>query len=339
MSKYTTQVRFICEMYAGLQESVGANSVNSVIANSREKIFNFSYPIYDENYRSVLETKILKHYYTKEIGFETAGLWQHWLDMRMNEIMPYYNQLYESCLIKFNPMYDVDLTTSSKRTTDYDETTSGKYGKTNGSTRTDNLQDATEHNVNISSDNSGRTDSSHNSSTSGKTASSGRSDSTGTEAHTDTSATLVKDRYSDTPQGALSGVESDQYLTNARITDTSVNSSGNSNDTETTTNSSEGSSSGSESGSGNTTTSGSAHSTENGNSVTKHTGTQDLSGNESGDNSGTKNFDNVDDYLEHVVGKRGGVTFQQLLKEYRETFLNIDMMIIEELDDLFMKLW
>lgn len=327
MSKYTTEVRFICEMYAGLSESAGGDSINDIIAKSRERIFNFSYPIYDESYKSVLETKILKHYYTKEIGFETAGLWQHWLDMRMNEIMPYYNQLYESCLIKYNPMYDVDVTTTSKKTTDYDETSSGKhsasnkYDETNGNVRTDNLQDTSEHNVNISSDSSGKTDTT------------GRVDNTGSEAHTDSTDTKVVDKYSDTPQGALNGVESGQYLTNARITESSSDNSGNSN------------SSGTETSSGTSTNSGSAHSTENGNSLDKHTGTQkndgskNSTGSESGESSGVKAFDNVDDYLEHVVGHRGGSTFQQLLKEYRETFLNIDAMIIEELDNLFMKIW
>ena len=62
MAKYTTSVRSICEVNSGLEESKGQASVNDIIANSRDKIFDFSYPIYDEDYRSVLETKILKHY-------------------------------------------------------------------------------------------------------------------------------------------------------------------------------------------------------------------------------------------------------------------------------------
>ena len=108
MSKYTTEVRYICEVNAGLTESTGGNDVEQVIANSRAKIFDFNYPIYDESYRSILETKILKHFYTREIGLETVGLWKLKLNTKMNEIMPYYNQLYKSALLEFNPLWTDD---------------------------------------------------------------------------------------------------------------------------------------------------------------------------------------------------------------------------------------
>ena len=110
MSKYTTQVRFICETAAGLSESEGQTSVKQIIAAAIPSVFDFDFPIFDESYRNVLETKILKHYYTREIGLETVGLWKLKLDTKLNEIMPFYNQLYKSELIEFNPMYDVDLT-------------------------------------------------------------------------------------------------------------------------------------------------------------------------------------------------------------------------------------
>ena len=62
MSKYTTEVRFICETYAGLTESTGYSNVEQVIENSRSQIFDFSYPIFDEAYKTTLESKILLHY-------------------------------------------------------------------------------------------------------------------------------------------------------------------------------------------------------------------------------------------------------------------------------------
>jgi len=110
MSKYTTEIRFICETFAGLDTSVGLTQVNDVISKAREKIFDFSYPIFDEKYRAVLETKILRHYYTREIGFETIALWKMFLETKLNEVMPYYNQLYKSELLEFNPFYDVEVT-------------------------------------------------------------------------------------------------------------------------------------------------------------------------------------------------------------------------------------
>ena len=110
MSKYTTEVRYICETASGLSESVGYNDVDTVLDNSVDKIFDFDFPIFDENYRNVLERKILLHFYTREIGFETVGLWKLKLKMKLNEIMPYYNKLYNSELIEFNPLYTVNKT-------------------------------------------------------------------------------------------------------------------------------------------------------------------------------------------------------------------------------------
>ena len=71
MSKYTTEVRFICEHFAGFDNSQGFTKVDEIIEKARHSIFE-KYPIFDENYRSVLENKILKHFYTREIGSETV---------------------------------------------------------------------------------------------------------------------------------------------------------------------------------------------------------------------------------------------------------------------------
>lgn len=144
MSKYTTQVRFICETAAGLTESVGFNDVNRIIQDAIPKVFNFDFPMYDESYRNVLCTKILKHYYTREIGAETVGLWKLWLDARLNEIMPYYNQLYKSAMIEFNPMYDIDLTTTHHR--DNDGTTDVTGNNTNTHEGTSKVNDTSNNN-------------------------------------------------------------------------------------------------------------------------------------------------------------------------------------------------
>lgn len=114
MSNYTTELRFICETLANKPQSEGYNSVADIILQAHKKIFNFPYPIFDENYRTPLETKIIRHFYTREICEETVGLWQLRLEARMNEIMPYYNKLYESELLKFNPFYDIDYNFNHK---------------------------------------------------------------------------------------------------------------------------------------------------------------------------------------------------------------------------------
>lgn len=118
MSSYTTEVRYICERAIGLNQSVGNSSIRNVIAQAAPKIFDFEYPIFDPSYKSVLEQKILRHFYTREIAFETVGLWKLKLETKMTEIMPYYNQLYNSTLYEYNPYYDVDLTKTYNRQED-----------------------------------------------------------------------------------------------------------------------------------------------------------------------------------------------------------------------------
>ena len=100
MSKYTTEVRFICESNSGLAESKGCDNVNEVLEKSWNKIFTTNCAFFDEAYRSVLCKKILKHYYLREIGSETVGVWKLWMNTKLEEIMPYYNQLYESAKIE-----------------------------------------------------------------------------------------------------------------------------------------------------------------------------------------------------------------------------------------------
>ena len=69
-------------------------TIKSLIDNN----FDFkmtNYPIFDEDYRETLNNNILYHYYENEIGFETAPLFRFYLNQKLNEIMPYYNELYK----------------------------------------------------------------------------------------------------------------------------------------------------------------------------------------------------------------------------------------------------
>ena len=63
------------------------------------------------------------------------------------------------------------------------------------------------------------------------------------------------------------------------------------------------------------------------------------SGNKIAVDSKKDTIENFNEYTEHVIGKTPGVSFSKLLKEFRETFLNIDNMVINELSDLFFGLW
>lgn len=130
MSSFTTQVRFICEVAAGESESVGQENVNTIIGKAAPRVFNFDFPIYDEAYRPELEKKILRHFYTREIGYETVGLWKLKLEDKLNLIMPYYNKLYESTLLEFNPLYDVDYKVEGNKKGNKNSVNSGSRDET-----------------------------------------------------------------------------------------------------------------------------------------------------------------------------------------------------------------
>lgn len=63
-----------------------------------------SYPIFDEEYRPYLNRKIIDHFYFREIGQETPDRFNFFLGRTMREIMPYYNKLYESELMSYDPL-------------------------------------------------------------------------------------------------------------------------------------------------------------------------------------------------------------------------------------------
>ena len=206
-------------MNAGKTESVGYSNIDEILEASWNKIFDFSFPIFDENYRKPLCIKILKHYYTREIGEETVGLWKLRLNSRMNEIMPYYNKLYEAWAKEFNPLFDTELTREHKL---------DRTGNQTGETETNAIN---------------------------------------------------RNLYSDTPQGSLQNVDSETYLTNA---------------------------------------------------------TKDIA---EGTSNYSQDIKSTDEYLETVKGKTSGLSYSKMLDEYKEALINIDLMVINELNNLFMMIW
>ena len=309
MSKYTTEVRFICENSAGLSDSEGADNVDSVLDRCWNKVFNFDFPIFDENYRQVLCRKILKHYYTREIAHETVGRWKLALNAKLNEIMPYYNQLYKSELLKFNPFYDVDLTRSREGSGTRDTTgsTSNTSTESGTNTKTDTVT-------------SKETSSDTSNSTESNTSKTTESNSNNTVTNDNT-----LNRFSDTPQNSMDtqGIADSVPLT----TVTKVNEDINVNSTGSSTVDVTGSKT------GKVDSSGSVDKTINGT----------IKGNDSreinGSGTSTENINSTDKYIETVKGKQGTESYSSMLMKFRETFLNIDMMIIEDCSDCFFTLW
>ena len=205
--------------------------------------------------------------------------------------MPYFNKLYSSELLEFNPLYDTDLTRDHRIENEGVQTT-----QNTGSETTSDADETTSSFTNTRS-----------------TTENGSGQTTNTE--TNTTNKTEWDLYSDTPQGGVTGLDNNNYLTNARKISNneslSINGSGTTNETKTanTTDGGSGRMNASKSGSKNTS------------------------------DSGTANITNTEDYIEHVRGKNGGVSYSKMLQEFRETFLNIDKMVIDSLEDLFFGLW
>lgn len=233
MSRYTIELRYLIEgnYDLGLKD----------------------YPIFDESYREQLNNKIIQHYYFREIGFETEALFKNRLNQKMNEIMPYYNQMYESSKLKIDPLSTIDL-----------EEVFSRKSKTTGE---------------------------------GTSTTSGTGNNTNNFNSTDTTDYGKISKFSDIAQAQTTPNEilNDKYLTSATVDDgqdKNTNTGTNTSQTESTT---------------------------------------------SGTSTDERNLD--EDTTLTRKGNNGTASESELLNMYRETFLNIDMMIIDDLDELFLGIW
>lgn len=299
-------MRTICEQQAGLREEAEANQIDSVIERSWNKILTTRVPLFDESYRKPLFCKILKHYYLYEIGFETVGEWKYNINMDLEELLPYFNQLYESEQLVIEPLINSKIEKNVSR-----ETINISTGKETGNT---------------------------NSSSTGRDSSTFSENSTNTQGGTDrneqdtknvqfsdtvnSDTDILNHRYSNTPQGTLSGIMQDMYLTEAAIDNNEyhkkqvinndmivkINNSTDYGKTDTFRKSGE--------------------------TTSNKTDTAETNTAKSITNNGS-----IDETGKEVTSGLSGVSQAELLKQYRDTFLNIDMLLIEKLKDNFMLIW
>lgn len=255
MSEYTVELRNICEAIAGYSRPSNYADVENIIETARTEIFNFDYPLFDESYKSVLETKIIKHYYTREIGLETYGLWKLKLDTKMNEIMPYYNELYRSAAFEYDPLNDINVTTTINDT----KTDTGTI-VTDDNTVTKNIAKLDRETV---SEQDGKT----------------------------------VNKNSNTPQGEITDLENGRYMSSASIV-----------------------------------------SGENDGKETLKTNDV-VENNNKYDGLHKRNLTTTDEYIKTVKGKIGANSYSKYIAEFRKNIINVDMMIIDELTELFMLIY
>ena len=70
-------------------------NIYNLAKGSRETIFNFDYPLSDKVNREDFEIMILNHYIHRRIGFDTPTEFRIALNVKLNEIMPRYNKLFD----------------------------------------------------------------------------------------------------------------------------------------------------------------------------------------------------------------------------------------------------
>lgn len=286
MSKYTTELRYLIEN----NFDIGLKT----------------YPIFDENYRELLNQKIINHYYFREIGMETAELFKRYLNTTMCEIMPYYNQLYKSELLEFNPFYNVDKTIVSDKN---NNSVSDFIGNTTGK----NQQNADTENTQT---NNGKQQTT--------TAATSVGESVGNSRGSGKTTNKSKRVSSDTPQGFLSinSIDNKTYASAAEMANGETVNEFTVNDTKATSNNSE---------SGTTDQTNVAETKAKGNTTSNATTETDTA------NKTTSN--DFENYVSHVIGKSEGESYSAMLLKFRDTFLNIDMMIIDELKTCFMMIY
>jgi len=71
------------------------------------------YPIYDENFRPVLNQRILDHFWLREIGAETIPDFIFYLNRTMRENMPVYNPVFAKLAQDTDLISNVDTTSDS----------------------------------------------------------------------------------------------------------------------------------------------------------------------------------------------------------------------------------
>ena len=70
-------------------------NIFNLAKGSRETIFNFDYPLSDKVNREDCEIMILNHFIHRRIGFDTPTEFRIALNVKLNEIMPRYNKLFD----------------------------------------------------------------------------------------------------------------------------------------------------------------------------------------------------------------------------------------------------
>lgn len=108
----------------------------------RTKIFNFDYPLSEKVDKEKFECMILNHFLQRRINFQTITGFQIQLNVKLNEIMPMYNKMFDS-LDGWNIFEDGEKTihdSRDDRTTNVENTANNSLSS-NSNTTSENISD------------------------------------------------------------------------------------------------------------------------------------------------------------------------------------------------------
>lgn len=76
---------------------------------SRDIFKSIDYELYNNDLKPIFEDKFIKRFYFREIGVETVNRFLINLEQTLNEIMPYYKQLYDTTLLKYDVLNNTEV--------------------------------------------------------------------------------------------------------------------------------------------------------------------------------------------------------------------------------------
>ena len=88
--------------------------IRNLAKATHEKIFDFDYPLSQKVDKEDFECQILNHFIMRRIGQETFTAFQLFLENKLNEILPYYNIMFDS-LIDYNLFNDGEVITRNRQ--------------------------------------------------------------------------------------------------------------------------------------------------------------------------------------------------------------------------------
>lgn len=80
----------------GTKEPNEYTKIKDLAKEGRSTIFDFDYPLTQNVSAETFETMILNHYMMRRIGFDTVTAFKLQLNVKLNEIMPIYNKMFDS---------------------------------------------------------------------------------------------------------------------------------------------------------------------------------------------------------------------------------------------------